>query len=241
MSLQKRKKIFKKVGEEKIKINHVCEVGVYLPHSSNILDFINEGIKTTLVEPDPASINAIREVFQDNKKLTLYPVAVFDFHGTVELSQKASSTFVSSLSASPALINENYQVLENEKFTVDCVKFNEIDDGTIDLLSVDTEGCEWYVLKYLISRPSIISLETHGKFYTNGFINEIKEWINLNGYKVWYKDGSDTVYVKEKLFEVSLKERIELLIQNIKIKLVKLKKPFRKFKRKKSSNKEGHG
>jgi FkbM family methyltransferase len=233
MGLQKRKKIYNKVKEKRININHVCEVGVYLPQSSNILDFINEEIKTTLVEPDPASINAIRKEFQEKKKVTLHPVAVFDYHGTVELSQKLSSTFVSSLSASPALINEDYQVLENEKFTVDCVKFDEIDDGTIDLLSVDTEGCEWYVLKYLVSRPSIISLETHGKFYTNGFINEINEWINLNDYKIWYKDGSDTVFVKENLFELSLKERIELLIQDIKIKLVKLKKPFRKFKRKK--------
>jgi hypothetical protein len=44
------------------------------------------------------------------------------------------------------------------------------------LLSVDTEGCEWYALKNLKSRPKVISLETHGKYYTNAYIKEI-----LNG------------------------------------------------------------
>ncbi|CAN5572743.1 hypothetical protein BH23BAC1_BH23BAC1_11210 [soil metagenome] len=228
----KNKKIYKKIKVKALTISHVCEVGVYLPYSSNIIDFINEGIPTTLVEPDPASIEAINKAFREKKNIKLHTVAVFDYNGTIELSQRNASTFVSSLSASPALVNENYQINDNEKFTVDCVKFNEIDDGTIDLLSVDTEGCEWYVLKYLTSRPSVISLETHGKYYTNAFIDEIKDWMRMNEYKVWYKDGSDTVFIKNNIFDLTLGEKLAIHLQNLKIRLIKLKKVFRFLKKK---------
>jgi FkbM family methyltransferase len=231
MDQQNLKKIYKKIKERKLDISHACEVGVYLPESSNILDFINEGTRSTLVEPDPSSIKAINKAFQGKINIQLHPVAVFDYKGKIELSQREASTFVSSLSSSPALVNENYQVTENDKFTVDCVTFNDIDDNTIDLLSVDTEGCEWYVLKNLTSRPSVISLETHGKFYTNAFLNEIMNWMQKNGYKIWYKDGSDSIFIKKELLDLSFPEKIDIIFQNLKIKIIQLKKVFRRFKK----------
>lgn len=227
-----KKLIYRKIKDKGISLRHICEVGVYLPQSSNVVDFINEGIRTSLVEPDPTSIKAINKAFQHNKNVELHTVAVFDYNGTIELSQRNASTFVSSLTASPALVNENYQVEENEKFTVNCVKFSEIDDGTIDFLSVDTEGCEWYVLKYLTSRPTVISLETHGKFYTNAFIDDISDWMKRKGYKIWFKDGSDTVYVKNDI-EITFFEKLHIVFQNLKIRLIKLKKLFRFLKKKK--------
>ncbi len=66
----KNKKIYKKIKEKALTISHVCEVGVYLPYSSNIIDFINEGIPTTLVEPDPASIEAIIKLLRRKKILS---------------------------------------------------------------------------------------------------------------------------------------------------------------------------
>ncbi|HET9135715.1 MAG TPA: hypothetical protein VFO76_03690, partial [Candidatus Kapabacteria bacterium] len=59
-----------------------------------------------------------------------------------------------------------------------------------------TEGCEWYVIETMNSRPDIISLETHGKQYKNPFTKEISDWMNHNKYKIWYRDKSDTVYIK---------------------------------------------
>ena len=44
----------------------------------------------------------------------------------------------------------------------------------IDLLSVDTEGCEWFVLQTLRSRPAVISIETHGGLYLNPHRDEIE-------------------------------------------------------------------
>jgi len=155
----------------------VAEVGVYLPETSNILDYIKQGIRTTLVEADPRCVTAIREYFGDTYPITLHPVAVFDSEGSIELINRAASTFASVLNSSPALVNDAYQKQDTDKFTVPAKRFDSLDDGTIDLLSIDIEGCEWYVLKYMKSRPAVISVETHGKRYINPFINEITDWM----------------------------------------------------------------
>lgn len=161
------KSLFERIAETNFKPAHVAEVGVYKPQTSNIYHFIKAGIKTTLVEPDPKSILQIKEHFSGHNNVTLHEVAIFDRTGEIELVQREASTFVSELKASPAILNDNYQVNETDKFVVQAMPFDKIDDGTIDLLSVDVEGAEWYVLKTMQSRPIVISLETHGAAYIN--------------------------------------------------------------------------
>lgn len=207
--------IYKRCKAKGLSINHVCEVGVYLPETSNVLKFILAGVKTTLVEPDPKNVKAIREFFKSNNNITLFPIAIFEYNGIIELSQRESSTFVSSLKSSPALVNDNYIQNEDDNFEVECKTFDCIDDGSIDLLSVDTEGCEWYVLKNLKSRPIVISIETHGKSYINPFIKEITDWTKTKQYVLWFKDNSDSVYVKKDLFIMTPLERIKLRLKII--------------------------
>jgi len=131
------------------------------------------------------------------------------------------------LAQSPAIVNDHYTVSKENTFEVPCRVFSELDDGTIDLLSVDIEGGEWYVIKHLLSRPSVISIETHGKYYTNPFIREINAWISTNGYRVWYKDLSDTVFVKDPDFPISLSDRLETLFYEMEISWKKFKKIFK--------------
>ncbi len=38
------KELYRKFLSKKISIHHVCEVGVFLPEMSNILDFYHQGI-----------------------------------------------------------------------------------------------------------------------------------------------------------------------------------------------------
>jgi len=220
--------LFKRCKSKNLSFNHVCEVGVYLPQTSNILEFILEGIKTTLVEPDPKNVKAIKAYFKNNTNISIFPFAVFDYNGIIELSQRESSTFVSSLQSSPALVNDSYQVNKTDNFEVECKTFDQIDDGTIDLLSVDTEGCEWYVMKYIKSRPKVISIETHGKSYINPFINEITFWFQTNHYVVWYKDKSDTVYVKDDVFRMTTNEKLTLSLKIFTLALNRLKYRMKK-------------
>jgi FkbM family methyltransferase len=224
MNSSQNKRIYKKLKEKGIQFSHVCEVGVYLPETSNIVDFIFEGIKTTLVEPDSKHIEAINQYFKDQTNITLFPYAVYDYNGTVKLSKAAASTFISELKASPALVNDNYKISDENTFEVPCKIFSDIDGGDIDLLSVDIEGAEWYVLKNLVSRPKVLSIETHGKFYENPFLNEIQNWIKTNQYIIWYKDKSDTVFIKKGLFEMTFGEKWALKQAEIYIAWRKFKK-----------------
>jgi FkbM family methyltransferase len=223
MNTRENKLIYTRLKKRNIHFKHVCEVGVYLPETSNIIDFIKEGVKATLVEADPDTVAKIKEYFS-GYSIKVWPVAVWDENGVIKLSKAAASTFVTQLQSSPAIVNDQYKVNEENTFEVPCRKFSEIDDGTIDLLSVDIEGGEWYVIKHLVSRPNVISIETHGKYYTNPFIKEIESWMLQENYVTWYKDLSDTVFIKKDLLEPDLSEIVST-------RLALLKMGWKKFKR----------
>jgi FkbM family methyltransferase len=225
MGYKTNNKLFFKYKTKKLSFSLICEVGVFMPESSNVIGFINEDLKTLLIEPNNDSLKRIYTYFK-NKNIVVYPYAIYDYNGTIKLVHRNASTFVKDLPSSPALVNDRYDINDNDTFDVECKLFSEIDNGEIDLLSVDTEGCEWYVLKNMISRPKIISLETHGKFYTNPFINDINSWINDNGYKIWYKTKSDTIFYKEDVLVLTLTEKIFLFFMEFYIRSRRLKKFF---------------
>ena len=208
--------LYNRCREKGIITGHVAEVGVYYPETSNILKFINDGIRATLIEPDPICISKIEEYFKDFALVKILPYAIFDEKGPIKLYRTNASTFVSSLKASPALINDKYMPDEKDSFIADAIRFDDIDDSSIDLLSIDTEGCEWYVIKFMKSRPQVISIETQGKKYTNPFITEILNWMETNGYKIWYRQRSDTVFIKNEIpinFWEMLKYKIKYLFR----------------------------
>lgn len=179
-----------------IKVDHACEVGVYLPEMSNVLGWINSGVRTTLVECDPQIVAKLHESFDGFANVHIKGVAVSNEIGRLTFYRQGASTFGSNLPISPARINDGYIPLEDDEFTVVAVTFDGIDDDTIDVLSIDIEGGEWYVLKYLRSSPEVVSVETHGQEYVNPFQKEIDNWMKENEYGAWYFDGSDTVYRK---------------------------------------------
>lgn len=219
------KTLYKKFLSKKIRVDHVCEVGVWLPEMSNVLDFIvRDRTRTTLVEPDPKSIAAIRTYFKDYDNVGLLPYAAYDRHGELELVQRNASTFVSTLPYSPAQVNDDYHIRKEDTFTVECRRFDELDDGSIDLLSVDTEGSEWYVIRYLKSRPLIISVEMHGKSYLNPFHTEIAAWMNAQGYRKWYMDKTDIVYYKKGAFDITAGEKLQLLLMDAAVRFRRARK-----------------
>ncbi len=217
-----------KLKKKNVQLKHVAEVGVYLPQTSNIGAFAKEGIKSTFVEPDPSSVEATKEYFSDMENVKIYPVAVFDKSGSVELVQRKASTYLKVLDSSPAIVNDEYKVDEKDTFTVDAVTFDEIDDGSIDLLSIDIEGGEWFVIKHMISRPLVLSIETHGAMYTNPYIDEINQWILENEYIVWYMDSSDTVYVKNGLFNITFMDKLKLFLTSIGLGYKKYRKTIKR-------------
>ena len=220
-------RLFEKLSAKNLTFKHVCEVGVYIPETSNIIDFIKEGIRATLVEADPDVAKQVKAAFGPYNA-QVHAVAAWDTNGTLKLSRAASSTFATELPTSPALENDRYRISEATTFEVPCVQFSTLDDGTIDLLSIDIEGGEWYVLKHLRSRPRVLSIETHGKYYTNPFIAEITAWLTANKYELWYKDGSDSVYIQQGLFAVGLADELETKQAELLTGWKKMKRIFKK-------------
>ena len=228
MNFENKKRIYRKLGQKGFVPKHVAEVGVYHPETSNLYDFILDDIRTTLVEPDPKSIRLIKEFFGGRKNVTLHEVAIYEKSGKITLAQRDASTFVSELESSPAIVNDQYKITEQDVFEVEAKMFNEIDDGTIDLLSVDIEGSEWFVIQNLVSRPAVISLETHGAMYTNPKLKELTAWLDGNGYMAWYKDRSDTVYVKKGSINITLADRVSLAFYEVYLFIRKYRKAFKK-------------
>jgi FkbM family methyltransferase len=220
-------KLHQKLSAKHITFQHVCEVGVYVPETSNIIDFIKEGTKATLVEADPEIAMQVKAAFAPYNA-QVHAVAVWDTPGTLKMSRAASSTFATELPTSPALENDRYRISDATTFEVPCVQFSTLDDGTIDLLSIDIEGGEWYVLKHLRSSPKVLSIETHGKYYTNPFLTEITAWLEAHSYVLWYKDGSDSVYIKEGLFDVGLADELETKKAELLTGWKKVKRIFKK-------------
>lgn len=206
--------LYKKCKAKKFKPEHVAEVGVYLPETSNVVDFIYEGVKTTLVEADPKILEKINERFGVLKNVTVHPHAIYDRSGTLALCQRGASTFIADI-VSPALVNDSYILDEADKFEVQAITFDQIDEGSIDLLSIDIEGAEWYALKHMVSRPKVISVETHGKYYINPFLSEILTWMTRNGYVLWYKDSSDSVFIKSGTFPISFIDKVALFFTEL--------------------------
>ncbi|MBI1422069.1 MAG: FkbM family methyltransferase [Gammaproteobacteria bacterium] len=210
MNYESQKLIYRKLKKKGFHPAHVAEVGVFHPETSNLYDFVMDGVRTTLVEPEPESIKLIKKYFCGKKNVELHEVAVYSRPGKISLAHRQASTFVIDLESSPTIVNDGYIVNENDIIEVEAKTFDEIDDGTIDLLSVDIEGSEWFVIQNLVSRPAVISLETHGAIYTNPKLQELSSWLLKNGYSKWYKDRSDTVYVRKGSIPITLADKISL-------------------------------
>jgi len=205
--------LFKKISKKQIVISKAAEVGVYYPHTSNIIDFIDADIPSILIEADPLCVEKIHEYFR-NRKITVYPYAIWDEEEIITLYRVGASTFVSSIIHSPAKINDHYIEKSKDSFTAEAKRFSSIDPGDIDLISIDIEGAEWYVLKHMISRPKIINIEFRASRYSNPFKKEIIDWLRSNNYTLWYHDDTDSVYHRNDVLNLKMSERILIMINN---------------------------
>lgn len=218
--------IHRKLSRKGFAPAHVAEVGVYHPETSNVLDYIEAGVRATLIEPDPESIELIHERLDGYDNVTLIPVAIGDQRGRLTLVQRGASTYVRGV-ASPAQINDGYAPGAQDELEVDSVPMNELDDGSIDLLSVDTEGSEWTVIKNLTSHPAVLSVETHGAAYVNPNLQSILQWCRERGYQILYKDKTDTVFVRPEAVRVTPWDRLRLRITDARIRLRRARKQRR--------------
>lgn len=195
-------------NQQKENLQLFCEVGVYFwnengKNYSRLEEQANDNKKIILVEPLPKCVQNIKEHIKNKNNIILYPFAISNFNGETLIYNEGASAFIKEVRGkSPCHANQYYdtgssrQIKENEIITVKTITFDKIDPGNIDVLFIDTEGSEYFVLQNMISRPLIISIETHYNNYINPYINEINQWMLTNNYYEWYKTESDTYYKK---------------------------------------------
>jgi len=208
------KRLYNWCRKLRLSINNAYEVGVYYPENCTLRDFIKDGVNCTLIEADPACTEKLKESFRDNRNVKIINKAVWDKNESVTLYRTGSSTFIEGIPGSPAVINDNYALNDEDKFQVEGIRFSSIDNGKIDLLSVDIEGAEWYVLEYLTSRPVVISLEMQAGLYRNPFYKQITAWLGENGYRLWYKNDTDNVYIKKGIVKFRFIDLVQLYFHN---------------------------
>lgn len=180
----------------------ICEVGIFRSDCIHSLPLRTDETKMILVEPNPTCFQEVYNALKNYPNMEFHQKAVADTKGFIKLYNRPdkhgqdASGFIEGLSSCPAIVNDGYVIDEKDAIIVESILFSEIDKGDIEVLCVDTEGSEWFVLKNMISRPKIISLETHGRNYRNPFLKEIIGWMLENKYKVVGQDSCDTVFEK---------------------------------------------
>lgn len=137
--------------------------------------------------------------FKDHPNVQVIFAAIVDTPQAgkdVRIYERNSSSFIEGVS-SPAKANDGY--VENpadSTYVVAGRSIAEFDNGQVDVLMADTEGCEWFCVKNLISRPKIITLEMRGQNYVNAFTAEILTWMQENGYVAVMQDETDVAFVR---------------------------------------------
>lgn len=207
-------KLFEIYENEKLDVKVVCEVGVYYPETSKLREFIDKGIHAVLVEADPICVEKIKKFFL-GKDIKIFPFAVWDKEETVTLYRSQASTFLEGINESPAIVNDNYKLNKDDSFTIEAKLFSSMDEGNIDILSIDIEGAEWFVLKHLVSRPMLINIELRAGKYSNPYKNEIENWLKANNYKLLIHDDTDSIFYREDALQLSSVNKISNSIGNI--------------------------
>jgi hypothetical protein len=177
-------------------LRHFVEVGV--GSLSQLKPFYDSGEydKITLIEVLPNVVDEVKKYFIGGG-VEIINKGVADEHGELDFYIDGDCTHIVNLPSSPVHFHGREYAGVKQKLQV--VRFSEIEPERIDLLAVDIEGAEWFVLKYMKNRPLIISLETHSSVteYRNPYSENIKEWMEINGYIVINKGVSDTIYKKQ--------------------------------------------
>ena len=176
-------------------LRNLVEVGI--GSLSQLKTFYDSGEydKITLIEVLPSVVDEAKKYFVGGN-VEIINSGVADESGELDFYIDGDCTHIVNLPSSP--VHFHGREYSGVKLKLPVVRFSEIEPEKIDLLAVDIEGAEWFVLKYMKNRPLIISLETHSSVteYINPYADNIEKWMAENGYVVMQKGVSDTIYKK---------------------------------------------
>lgn len=171
--------------------DHIVEVGC--TGRLSLHEFVKNASRVQVIEPVPRHVEIIKSIYKDFRQLVVHPVAIWDKSEKIKMYELGETSYVDGV-ASPVVSNFNYKGSSEHELIVDATTFDAFDDGTIDIIDIDTEGSEWHVIKNMISRPKVIILETSWNNYINPYMQEIERWMSDNRYAAVAQDKANTFY-----------------------------------------------
>ena len=202
-----------------INFSKVVEVGPSWPDVVAAKDIINDkeikNKEIILIEARKNVCEALEQAYKHLQNVKIINCAISRKKGIATMYDYNHSTFLEGLN-SPHVINQGPAGISPAKpnrgtgktFNVECDTFDAFDEGDIDILLMDMEGAEFFVIEKMISRPSLIVCETHSlnpdlldKKYINPYIDEIAQWMEEMDYSLYQLTYGDSVFIKNILLE----------------------------------------
>jgi FkbM family methyltransferase len=177
---------------------NVFEIGVGNPNICRTgHDLSNE---CWLFEANPHIYQQLVQAYGNRKNFHIHNIAIADYDGEIEFSCNGDSSYISDV-RSPASFGSKEYLDTFEKIKVQCKRICNFEkEIKIDILLLDMEGAEYFVLKHLISRPKsiIIEMQSSNRAYINPYYNEILKWLNENKYELKGKNNIEEDWIFEK-------------------------------------------
>jgi FkbM family methyltransferase len=178
----------------------IWEIGVGNINICRTIRFFNTKLELSLFEVNPKTFEQIAGVLEQHKisNVKLYNVGVYDKTGTIEFNDDGDSTASAEVFSPRSLAETKKELPELPKIVCPVIDMAEIDPGDIDVVLIDTEGCEYKIISRMKSRPKIIVVETHNddKSYLTPNFDLLEKWLSENGYIKLLEDVTDTWYVR---------------------------------------------
>jgi|694.fasta_scaffold50281_7 hypothetical protein len=163
---------WEQIGSPQLRSVCECAVGPF----SLLPPFKDVSTKSIYIEPSAKMANQARINYPWAE---IHQVAIAESFGKANLRNVGGSSYIKGIAWAPIFTDNPERARKAGKQRVNTVPFTAIDDGQIDILNLDCEGSEWFVLKNMISRPILIQIEHR---IENPFAKEIDEWFKSNNY-----------------------------------------------------------
>ena len=172
--------VWEEMGRPALRTICECAVGPW-----SLLERFREHCgRAIFIEPDPVMSRKARANYPWAEH---FEVAIATGYGKANLRKLNGSSYVKGIPWAPAFDVCPRRAQKAGKVAVGTAPFGSLDDGEIDLMNLDCEGSEWFVLSGMRSRPRFLQIELYPN---HGHHAEISQWIEAEGYRVAKRWGN---------------------------------------------------